>query len=68
MDINNIKLQYDNLNKELKQALSRMQRTDKVIKIREAIQDLQELCPHDNGSFDFKSTDNCPYCGKKFKR
>ena len=40
MDINNIKLQYDNLNKELKQALSRMQRTDKVIKIREAIQDL----------------------------
>lgn len=67
MDINNIKTQYDNLNADLKQALSRMERTDRVIKIHEAIRDLQQLCPHNNGSFDFTTTDECPYCGRKFK-
>ena len=68
MDINNVKTQYDELNKELKQALSRMERTDRVFAIKEAINDLQKLCPHDNGSFDFSTTTDCPYCGKVFKR
>ena len=68
MDINSVKTQYDELNKELKQALSRMERTDRVFAIREAINDLQKLCPHDNGSFDFSTTKDCPYCGKVFKR
>ena len=67
MDINNIKVKYESLNKELKQALSRMERTDKVFIIKEAIKDLQQMCPHDNGSFDFSNTDYCPYCGRKFK-
>lgn len=67
MDINSIKNKYESLNTELKQALARMERTDKVIVIREAIHDLQRLCPHDNGSFDFSTTDSCPYCGKHFK-
>ena len=67
MDINSIKTKYESLNIELKQALSRMERTDKVIVIREAIKDLQQLCPHDNGSFDFSTTECCPYCGRKFK-
>ena len=67
MDINNIKVKYESLNKDLKQALSRMERTDRVFIIKEAIKDLQAICPHDNGSFDFTSTEYCPYCGKHFK-
>lgn len=67
MDINSVKDKYDSLNKELRQALSRMERTDKVLVIREAIKDLQTICPHNNGSFDFSNNDECPYCGKKFK-
>ena len=67
MDINSVKDKYDSLNKELRQALSRMERTDKVLIIREAIKDLQTICPHNNGSFDFSNNDECPYCGKKFK-
>ena len=68
MDIETIKIKYRNLNSELKDALSRMEKTDKVILIRDAIKDLQIICPHNNGSFDFSDTDECPYCGKKFRR
>ena len=68
MDINNIQAQYQSLSEELRQALARMERTDRVYIIREAIKDLQQICPHNNGSFDFSDTNNCPYCGKKFKR
>ena len=67
MDINNIKEEYQQLNHDLKKALSTMQRTDRVIMIREAIKDLQQICPHNNGSFDFSITEYCPYCGKHFK-
>ena len=67
MDINNIKVKYENLNHELKQALSRMEKTDRVLIIRDAIKDLQSICPHNNGSFDFSDTESCPYCGKHFK-
>ena len=68
MDTNNIKVKYDALNKELKDAVARMERTDRVFIIRDAIKDLQKLCPHNNGSYDFSDADECPYCGKKFKR
>ena len=68
MDIDNIKVQYDSLNQELKQALAHMQLTDRVYVIKEAIKDLQTLCPHNNGSFDFSDTESCPYCGKRFRR
>ena len=67
MDITNIKVKYESLNQELKQALARMERTDRVFIIRDAIKDLQKLCPHNNGSYDFSDTEECPYCGKKFK-
>ena len=67
MDIENIKVRYDDLKTQLKQAVARMERTDKVFAIREAIKELQTLCPHGNGSFDFSDADECPYCGKKFK-
>lgn len=68
MDINSIKVQYATLNKDLKEALAHMEKTDKVFIIREAIKDLQHLCPHNNGSYDFSDTDECPYCGKKFRK
>ena len=67
MDINGIKVKYETLNKELKQALSRMEKTDKVFIIKDAIRELQALCPHSNGNYDFSDTDECPYCGKHFK-
>ena len=68
MDIDNIKVQYQTLNNELKKALATMDYSDKVFIIRDAIKDLQRLCPHDNGTYDFTSSDECPYCGKKFVR
>ena len=67
MDINSIKVKYDALNKDLKQALSRMEKTDRVFIIRDAIRDLQTLCPHNNGNYDFSNDNECPYCGKHFK-
>ena len=67
MDINEIKTKYENLNRDLKQALARMEKSDRVFIIRDAIKDLQTLCPHNNGNYDFSDTDECPYCGKHFK-
>ena len=68
MDIENIKEKYDALNKELKHVLARMERTDRVFAIKEEIKDLRQLCPHNNGSFDFTDTAECPYCGTKFRK
>lgn len=66
MDIKEIKTQYNNLNSELKTALSRMEYTDRIVAIRDAIKDLQMLCPHDDGHVNFSKTPKCPYCGRKF--
>lgn len=68
MNIDDIKTKYANLSAELKDALARMQLTDRVITIKNAINDLQNMCPHNNGSFDFSTTDYCPYCGKNFRK
>ena len=67
MDINMVKQKYAELNAELKQALSGMARTDRVFVVRDQIKELQSLCPHNNGNYDFSDTDACPYCGKHFK-
>ena len=66
MDTNNIRNRYLTLQEELKDAVSRMERTDRVFAIRDAIKDLQTLCPHSNGNYDFSTNEECPYCGKKF--
>ena len=68
MDINVIGDRYKILSSDLKQALSTMELNDRVMKIRDEIHDLQILCPHNLGSFDYSQTDECPYCGKQFKR
>lgn len=66
MDINEIKVKYNNLNRDLRQALSTMEKTDAVKIIRDQIKELQIACPHSNGTFDFSNDKECPYCGKKF--
>ena len=68
MDITSIKVKYETLNNELKQALARMEKTDRVFIIRDAIKDLQNICPHSNGSYDLSDMEECPYCGKKFRK
>ena len=67
MDINDIKTRYNELSAELKKALATMQRNDRVLTIRDEIKDLQALCPHNIGAYDFSKADECPYCGKKIK-
>lgn len=67
MDIEKIKLQYTELNQELKRALARMDRSDRVFIIKDAIKNLQQMCPHGSGTYDFSDSKECPYCGKKFK-
>lgn len=44
-----------------------MERTDKIFNIRHEIKELQKICPHNNGNYDFSTETECPYCGKKFK-
>lgn len=68
MAIDEIKNKYNELNAELKDALSRMERSDRVFAIRDAIKDLQTMCPHNSGAFDFSDADQCPYCGKKIRK
>lgn len=68
MDINSIGAKYKELSAELKKTVAKMERTDRVFIIRDEIKDLQQLCPHNNGSFDFSDADECPYCGKKFRK
>jgi uncharacterized Zn-finger protein len=67
MEAIEVKRKYTELSAELKKELSKMQRSDRVITIRDEIKDLQQLCPHNMGNYDFSQSDECPYCGKKFK-
>ena len=67
MDTYEIKRKYDELSSELKQVVSRMERSDRVFAIRDQIKDLQHLCPHTNGGYDFSDAEFCPYCGKRMK-
>lgn len=66
MNENDIHARYQKLSEELRSALSTMERSDRVFVIRDEIKELQNMCPHNNGSYDFSSQDQCPYCGKKF--
>ena len=68
MDIENIHDRYQILSSDLKQALSTMELSERIHHIRQEIHDLQILCPHNAGSFDYSQTDRCPYCGKNFRK
>lgn len=64
--IETVQADYKVLNNKLKDALSKMELTDKIIAIRDSIKNLQSECPHRNESYDFSHDDECPYCKKKF--
>lgn len=66
MDINEIQARYNNLNMDLKRALATMEKKDSVFLIKRQITELQTVCPHNNGNYDFSHSDECPYCGKRF--
>ena len=68
MTNNEVKAKYQQLSADLKDALSHMERSDRVFLIRDEIKQLQAICPHSNGTYDFSDQANCPYCGKKFRK
>ena len=67
MNENEIKSRYQELNEELKDALSTMEYSDMITIIRNQIKELQDICPHNNGAYNFTTADKCPFCGKKFR-
>ena len=67
MEAIEVKRRYNELSAELKKELGKMERSDKVMTIRDEIKNLQTLCPHNMGNYDFSQSEECPYCGKKFK-
>lgn len=68
MNSNDIKVKYQELSSELRDALSTMEKKDRVFVIRDEIKELQNICPHSNDNYDFSNQDSCPYCGKKFRK
>ena len=55
----------EKLDKDLRQALSTMQRQDTIFKIREKMKENQKECSHFSTKFNWVIVDNiCPYCGK----
>ena len=67
MTIDEISLRMSELNAQLRQAISTMERSDKVIYIRNLIKEIQSECPHASDEFQLdKQHKVCPYCGKKF--
>lgn len=67
MEATEVKRRYAELSAELKNELSKMQRSDRVFTIRDEIKALQALCTHNIGNYDFSQSSECPYCGKKFE-
>jgi len=68
MNENEIHARYQELSEELRDALSTMEYKDRIFVIRDEIKELQSMCPHNNGNYDFSDQDQCPYCGKKFRK
>ena len=67
MRIDDIILTHEQLNKELRMALSTMERKDTIQKIKLAIIDNQRHCPHTSSKYNWEITnDTCPYCGFHF--
>ena len=65
MNIDEIIATHQQLDAELRIALSTMERKDDIKEIRKKIQANQESCPHYSNKYNFICEDNkCPYCGK----
>lgn len=55
------------LNKELRMALSTMERKDTIQKIKDEIRNNQKRCPHFDHNYNWEIIDDtCPYCGMHF--
>ena len=67
MKIEDIINRREELNRELKYALSTMERSDKINDIRLQIIENQKHCPHFDGNYNWAIiNDTCPYCGFHF--
>lgn len=67
MKIDDIIQTREQLNHELRMALSTMERKDTIEKIKLAIIDNQKHCPHASTKYNWEITnDTCPYCGFHF--
>jgi len=55
------------LNKELRMALSTMEKKDTIQKIKLEIMNNQKRCPHFSANYNWAIVDDtCPYCGMHF--
>lgn len=67
MNIDTIIQTREKLEKELRYALSIMERSDKIAEIRKEIIDNQKHCPHASDKYNWTIANNaCPYCGFVF--
>ena len=67
MKIDDIIQTREQLNRELRMALSTMERKDTIEKIKLAMIDNQKHCPHVSTKYNWEITnDTCPYCGFHF--
>ena len=67
MNIDNIISNYERLDKELKIALSTMERSDRVFEIKKEIIENQKQCPHFSNKYNWTiAAGRCPYCGFTF--
>lgn len=67
MRIDDIIQTREKLNRELRMALSTMERKDTIEKIKLAMIDNQKHCPHASTKYNWEITnDTCPYCGFHF--
>lgn len=64
--IEEIIMERERLDKELKVALSTMEKKETIKKIKDQIKENQSRCPHFDAEYNFAWVDDtCPYCGKK---
>ena len=54
------------LENALRIALSRMEYSLDVPRLREEIEQLKTICPHQADGINFALKDRCPFCKKKF--
>jgi len=68
MNIDEIIKRHETLDKELRMALSIMERSDKVKELRQEILKNQMVCPHFSNKYNWTIAYNkCPYCGFVFQ-
>lgn len=67
MNIDDIIKRREELNYELREALSVMERSDKIKQIRTEIIKNQAVCPHFSDKYNWTiANGKCPYCGFVF--